>query len=618
MVPPGDYTSHPVIITAHSESLADALRDERNDKYPLQVWYFLVCFIFLVSVINWIDIAFAYVRAKRQRRRLAQTSSTSLSLRGSIDLLRLPLALTDTFRALSFRWTIPIGRSYSLNIMQVLLSATYIVILFAWSLINRKSNVKVKRVPDDWADLSGRIAAIQLPLIVGLGMKNNLISCLTGVSFEKLNYLHRMTSRVMMVLVWLHSGTRVHKVITLPGIRAGVLAAAALTLLCIVWVRPIRGKAYELFLVTHLLLALIIVLSAYFHAKRREVAQFVWPAMALWALDRFIRMCRLAISFFAKKHESGRKISSEPKVEILPGHLIRLTTPTPKFFHWRPGQTAYLILPQISRTPFEGHPFTISTIDTKSSHNSELKFLIQSRKGFTRRLHNSDISKSIGTVLIDGPYSSPPRLVGYDSVLLIAGGSGVSFTLPLLLDLLERSKSGMACRRLTFVWTVRQLEHIVWIEDDLLGALKDIPPNLSLNIHIFAASNQNDIEEDPEKLDDTGSTAEKENGTESGIHEGYHGSHRILSLPMIKVHQERADLPTFIKNEVAQAHDCMSVNVCGSEKLNSAVRESIRTPRMVDILRGGPTISLHVESFENAVRVYSFLDGECTYISFAK
>ncbi|KAF7763903.1 hypothetical protein Agabi119p4_8440 [Agaricus bisporus var. burnettii] len=86
---------------------------------------------------------------------------------------------------------------------------------------------------------------------------------------------------------------------------------------------------------------------------------------------------------------------------------------------------------------------------------------------------------------------------------------------------------------------------------------------------------------------------------------------------MIKVHQERADLPTFIKNEVAQAHDCMSVNVCGSEKLNSAVRESIRTPRMVDILRGGPTISLHVESFENAVRVYSFLDGECTYISSA-
>lgn len=104
---------------------------------------------------------------------------------------------------------------------------------------------------------------------------------------------------------------------------------------------------------------------------------------------------------------------------------------------------------------------------------------------------------------------------------------------------------------------------------------------------------------------------------------------------MIKIYQERADFATFINDEVAQAHDCMSVNgmcpssfeydkrlmrylffliVCGSEKMNRMVRESIRTPRMADILRGGPTISLHVESFENAVRVYSFLGDYCTYI----
>jgi predicted ferric reductase len=136
---------------------------------------------------------------------------------------------------------------------------------------------------------------------------------------------------------------------------------------------------------------------------------------------------------------SEPKISSSSKIESLPGRLIRLTTPAPKFFHWRPGQSAYITLPKISGTPLEGHPFTISTIETKSSQRSELKFLIQDRrgKGFTRRLYDSDGTSTIGNVLVDGPYSTPPRLVGYDAVLLIAGGSGVTFTLPLLLDLVE-------------------------------------------------------------------------------------------------------------------------------------------------------------------------------------
>ncbi|XP_006463197.1 hypothetical protein AGABI2DRAFT_120020 [Agaricus bisporus var. bisporus H97] len=616
--------SNPVIAAVTPTSpLEKAKRIARQNQSSIQIWYFLASFIFMISVINCIDIVFAYFRARRQRRRLAQTSSTSLSLRGSIDLLRLPLALTDTFRALSFRWTIPIGRSYSLNVMQVILTGIYIAALYSWSLINSDLKPGQKAVPRDWANTTGRVAAVQLPLIVGLGMKNNLISLLTGVSFDKHgisrgdgSYLAPRSNMDATSNNQASLGMVGDKSIIHPDVQAGVLAAIALTLLCIVWIRPVRSKAYEIFLVAHLIFAFMIILTSYFHLKRRNSGELVWPAMVLWALDRVIRFGRLAISFFTGRSASTTesppeptpRIASSPKIELLPGHLIRLTTTTPKFFRWRPGQSAYLTLPKISRTPLEGHPFTISTIDTDSSQNSELKFLIQVRKGFTKRLYDADETKTIGTILVDGPYSTPPRLVGYDSILLIAGGTGVSFALPLMLDVVERSKNnGIVCRRLTLVWAVRQLEHIAWIEDDLLDALKDIPANLTINIHIFVASEQNDIEDDPEKLDDdTLSKAEKENGSNSDINEKYNVSSRISSLPMIKVYQERADFSTFIKDEVAQAHDCMSVNVCGSEKMNRMVRESIRTPRMADILRGGPTISLHVESFENAVRVYSF------------
>jgi ferric-chelate reductase len=173
-----------------------------------------------------------------------------------------------------------------------------------------------------------------------------------------------------------------------------------------------------------------------------SLGHYTWPAILLWGLDRVIRICRLFISYFAtSKVESfsGPKISSSPKIELLPGRVIRLTIPTPKLFNWRPGQSAYLTIPKISSTPLEGHPFTISAIDAKSLQHSELKFLIQDRKGkgFTSRLYDSEETSTIGNVLIDGPYSTPPRVNGYDTVLLIASGSGVTFTLPLLLDLIE-------------------------------------------------------------------------------------------------------------------------------------------------------------------------------------
>lgn len=53
--------------------------------------------------------------------------------------------------------------------------------------------------------------------------------------------------------------------------------------------------------------------------------------------------------------------------------------------------------------------------------------------------------------------------------------------------------------------------------------------------------------------------------------------------------------------------------VCGSHALSSAVRKAIRYPRMVDILKGGPTISLHVEGFGNAVSKDIFTSCRSTH-----
>lgn len=90
----------------------------------------------------------------------------------------------------------------------------------------------------------------------------------------------------------------------------------------------------------------------------------------------------------------------------------------------------------MSTTPLEAHPFTIAAVDQNSS-SCELRFFIRVREGLTKRLLGSAEGGAKVKVLLDGPYGNPPLIVGYDSVVLIAGGSGISFALPLFVDLIQ-------------------------------------------------------------------------------------------------------------------------------------------------------------------------------------
>jgi ferric-chelate reductase len=49
----------------------------------------------------------------------------------------------------------------------------------------------------------------QIPLIIGLASKNNVIAYLTGISYQKLNYLHRASGRACLLLSYVHMIGRV-------------------------------------------------------------------------------------------------------------------------------------------------------------------------------------------------------------------------------------------------------------------------------------------------------------------------------------------------------------------------------------------------------------------------
>ena len=136
-------------------------------------------------------------------------------------------------------------------------------------------------------------------------------------------------------------------------------------------------------------------------------------------------------------------------VELLSHDFVRLRFHRPSHFHWAPGQTAYLIMPSVSRLPFEAHPFTIASFDSKlfptlneqkpqgekptqvssverdfgssAPFWKEVVFFINVRKGFTARLKEAALKGDKVKVSLDGPYGSCFDLGSYDTSVLIAG-----------------------------------------------------------------------------------------------------------------------------------------------------------------------------------------------------
>ena len=162
-----------------------------------------------------------------------------------------------------------------------------------------------------------------------------------------------------------------------------------------------------------------------------------WPMMIVWGLDRFIRFVSLVTVNFGYLNpwsSQNSKKELDAIVEVLSPLYVRVSLHRSKHFHWRPGQNVYLSFPSISTFSFESHPFTISTIDDDSkSDGSALVFILRVQLGFTQKLHKEASSDMTYKVFLNGPYGSPPLLIGYQTVILIAGPFLLSLYLAFLI-----------------------------------------------------------------------------------------------------------------------------------------------------------------------------------------
>ncbi|TCD71873.1 hypothetical protein EIP91_000005 [Steccherinum ochraceum] len=215
--------------------------------------------------------------------------------------------------------------------------------------------------------------------------------------------------------------------------------------------------------------------------------------------------------------------------ELLSGSTVRLTLVPPSPMTWAPGQHFLVNIPSIGR--LTTHPFTCASVCDESARTGlgrALVFLIRAKKGWTKALRNtvtqlvshgrkypptervpSDVKLPEHGVLmhgmVDGPFGSAARADwgAYSSVLIVAGGSGVSFGLSIL-ELMTQCLSGRDGRhfgsraggwrqrsfkttRVRFVWLVREFGHIQWCASALRRCMALVPSS-ELQIDIFVTN----------------------------------------------------------------------------------------------------------------------------------
>ncbi|KAI0675049.1 ferric reductase NAD binding domain-containing protein [Trametes maxima] len=367
------------------------------------------------------------------------------------------------------------------------------------------------------ATRTGWISIAIMPFLIVFATKVNLIGMVTGVSHEKLQVYHRWTAWIMYITSLIHTFPFIVQNIrlgemskdwnTTPWYWTGVAALVPQTWLVFMSWGPIRNRYYETFKKLHFIASGIFIAALFIHCNFRLTSwDYFWATAALYGVSWLVRLGRTLYN----------GLRSDASFEALPENMVKITIPTK--LSWRPGQHFFIRFLDLGIHAASSHPFTVATLPAGGAEakdgRREIEVYARVHGGITRRLAALCDSGRLRSsrVLLDGPYGGVEGdLKAYDRVLLLAGGSGVTFVVPLLLDIVRGFAEGKAvCQKIHLVWAVRTSDALTWFEDVLSSAIKAAPQGLSVSISYYVT----DLET---VEDDTSSKSEKSALSEGAV-----------------------------------------------------------------------------------------------------
>lgn len=309
----------------------------------------------------------------------------------------------------------------------------------------------------------GHVAVSQLPLHYLLAMKypSSPITLATGLTHERLNAYHRLFGRLIHALLATHAILYMRFFIAKDllakrimdwDVRLGLMAFWSVNILAILALPPIRAKSYhKLFNTSHALLSTVLPFVLWFHVPYTRL--YVGQAIVFLFANTILRMG--STQFAQVQCESVAKSLVRVKAKTFDVHL----------FPYLPGVHIYLTTGGFGpRTPF-------TVLSAKGLENRESHFeLVAKHSGgpMTARLAAMSRSGRIGELQLEGPYGEAqqymPELLDKKVVmkgkfLLVAGGVGATYALPIYKTLVEARGNEEGMRLL---WIVQTEEDAQW------------------------------------------------------------------------------------------------------------------------------------------------------------
>lgn len=310
----------------------------------------------------------------------------------------------------------------------------------------------------------GRIAYGFTNLII-LIMLQEPLSIFNGmISYLEFIPLHKWLSRgifgisilhgILFILKWYRDPevSLWEKMVVKKANFIGFVIFIEFCFMSIISMKPLRHKSYKFFYFSHQLINLSFIILIPFHARPRVTFPFL-------IINIF-----LMVIYCLNKTWKGHRISISDKIETFENQFYIVTLPSTELYMELPTPGSHLRISPFARYNWKywllpSHPYTIAT---SSPH--EVKLIIKKTNFIIDENHQYTICGPL-------PNHSIERLIQCEEILnhiiLIAGGSGISFILPIYYYLLNNKDSTMSFQSLRFIWLVKDIVEYKFIRNNV-------------------------------------------------------------------------------------------------------------------------------------------------------
>ncbi|VDC03745.1 unnamed protein product [Peniophora sp. CBMAI 1063] len=356
----------------------------------------------------------------------------------------------------------------------------------------------------------GYIAMAIFPIAVAVACKNNVLTWLAGVGYEKLNWLHRALGTLLVLCANLHGigfiynwaiNDTFYTKIAQPQFQYGLVALAGTDLLYLGSRQFVRSKSYTLFLISHIvgLITTAVGMAQHFPVT----VPYVVAGVVVYAVDRILRLARTrtttayltpmphlnnGTTHVHMPHLTrGFRAGQHVRVRVVDGTGIFAWIRALAFSRARPfslasrpvGSGAELYIKK-ERGAFTTGLYKMATGEFASPQKSS------NEKGLSE-IEAGEPTRAV-RMLVEGPYGGPSYTMfeSYSGVVLVAGGSGISFTLGVLDDLMQAHAAGRSrVRAIEVVWAIADPAALTALLPALRPLLRPRPsPHSALSVRM--------------------------------------------------------------------------------------------------------------------------------------